>query len=143
VSSHPGGIDPTRQTAEGIPSAVCCRAKQDYREGLGGLDVAPPGPEEPLLPGEVVFEELPGELLLVPEEALPLDGEVVEPAPPAGAVAPGDGREAVAVPLLLPLEFEPELLLEPELSQAASDTVERNAAAISHFLFIRSSPFNV
>jgi hypothetical protein len=100
-------------------------------------------PEE--LPGVVVLlgDELPEgglpvleELPDVPDELLPLDGDVVEPAPPEGLVAEllpdEDGERGVAVEPLLGGLLEP-LLFEPELSQATSEAAERKAAAISHF----------
>lgn len=89
-------------------------------------------------PGDVLPEdELPSdELELVPEEA-PLGGEALE-LEPDGLVE--DGERGVAVEPALGDEVEPLLLLEPELSQAPSDTAESSAAAISNLLSIRSSP---
>lgn len=90
-------------------------------------------------------EEAPPALGVLPEELLPLDGDVDEPELGDGLVAellplPGEeGELLVAVEPLLGGLLEP-LLLEPELSQATSEAADRKAAAISHLLSIASSP---
>jgi hypothetical protein len=66
-------------------------------------------------------------------DELPLDGDMVELDPLGGTVVELEER-GVDAPWSLPLF--PELLLDPELSQATSDSAERRAAAISHFLSI-------
>jgi hypothetical protein len=66
-------------------------------------------------------------------DELPLDGDMVELDPLGGTVVELEER-GVDAPWSLPLF--PELLLDPELSQATSDNAERSAAAISHFLSI-------
>jgi hypothetical protein len=104
-------------------------------------------PEEDGL-GLLLGAELPEDELPVPEEPpdelLPLDGDVVEPAPPDGLVAEllpdEDGELFVAVEPLLGGLLEP-LLFEPELSQATSEAADRKAAAISHLFSITSSPY--
>jgi hypothetical protein len=104
-------------------------------------DDAPP-PLGVVLGDDVPDEDAPPALGELPEELLPLDGDVVEPAPPAGLVAvlpDEDGELFVAVEPLLGELLEP-LLLEPELSHATSDAADRKAAAISHLLSITSSP---
>ena len=92
---------------------------------------------------EVPPEELPG-VVVLPDELLPLDGDVVEPAPPDGLVAEllpdEEGERGVAVEPLLGGLLEP-LLFDPELSQATSEAAETKAAAISHLFSIRSSPY--
>ena len=92
--------------------------------------------------GVLLGDEPPEDELSVPEwlpdapELLPLDGDVVEPAPPEGLAAEllpdEEGERGAAV--------EP-LLFEPELSQATSEAAERKAAAISHLFSIISSPY--
>ncbi len=76
---------------------------------------------------------------------LPLDGAVLmEPLlePLLGGTAVELEERGVEAPSLLPLD--PELRLDPELSQATSDRAERKAAAISHFLSImRLHPLSV
>ena len=120
-----------------------------YLELPEPVDEPPPEEELPgvvvLLGGELPEGELPApeELPDVPEELLPLDGDVVEPAPPDGLVAEllpdEDGERGVAVEPLLGGLLKPPLF-EPELSQATSEAAERKAAAISHLFSIRSSP---
>jgi hypothetical protein len=66
-------------------------------------------------------------------DELPLDGDMVELDPLGGTVVELEER-GVDAPWSPPLF--PELLLDPELSQATSDSAERRAAAISHFLSI-------
>ena len=83
-------------------------------------DAVPDGEEEvPLgadeLLGVLLEEDAPG--LLEPEEG---------------------GVERVAEGELVPEEL---FWFDPELSQATSDNADSSAAAISHFLSIRSSPF--
>ena len=100
-------------------------------------------PEEDGL-GVLLGDELPEEAPDAPDELLPLDGDVVEPAPPDGLVAEllpdEDGEVFVAVEPLLGGLLEP-LLFEPELSQATSEAADRKAAAISHLFSITSSPY--
>ncbi len=100
--------------------------------------------------GVLLGDELPEDELSVPEwlpdapELLPLDGDVVEPAPPEGLAAEllpdEEGERGAAVEPLLGGLLEP-LLFEPELSQATSEAAERKAAAISHLFSIISSPY--
>ena len=104
------------------------------------LDDAPPDAPPALgvlLGDEAPDEDAPPALGELPEELLPLDGDVLEPAPPAGLVAvlPDEGELLVAAEPLLGGLLDP-LLLEPELSQATSEAADRKAAAISHFLSI-------
>lgn len=83
-----------------------------------------------------------GELLGAPEDGL--DG-LLEDGADGNELVPEDGavllelgeRVAELEPLL------PDEPLWPELSQAASDKAESTAAAISHFLSIRLSPFRL
>ncbi|HEX6840118.1 MAG TPA: hypothetical protein VF113_01270 [Stellaceae bacterium] len=96
-----------------------------------------------LLGDEAPDEEPPPALGVLPEELLPLDGDVDEPELGDGLVAellplPDEDGELLVAPLLGGL-LEP-LLLEPELSQATSEAADRKAAAISHLLSITSSP---
>jgi hypothetical protein len=65
-------------------------------------------------------------------DELPLEGDVVELEPLGGGIGVELEERGVDAPWSLPLE----LLLDPELSQATSDSAERRAAAISHFLSI-------
>jgi len=99
-----------------------------------------------LLGDEAPDEDAPPALGELPEELLPLDGEVDEPELPDGLVAEllpdEDGELLVAVEPLLGGLLEP-LLLEPELSHATSEAADRKAAAISHLLSITSSPYGV
>lgn len=131
-------------------------ATSAYLELPEPLDELPPaeplglgvllGDELPPFDGELVEPELPDEDggLFVAVEPLLLDGELVEPEVPDGLVAEllpdEDGELFVAVEPLLGGLLEP-LLFEPELSQATSDAADRKAAAISHLLSIRSSPY--
>jgi hypothetical protein len=73
-------------------------------------------------------EELPGAVVL------PLGGEVA--LPPAEGEVLGVAGRVVAVEPLLPDEL---FLLEPELSQAASESTESTAAAVNHVRFIYHS----
>jgi hypothetical protein len=111
------------------------------------LDEAPP--DAPPVLGVLLGDEAPDEdappaLGVLPEELLPLDGDVDEPELPDGLVAEllpdEDGELLVAVEPLLGGLLEP-LLLEPELSHATSEAADRKAAAISHLLSITSSPY--
>lgn len=133
---------PLRPPMRALPSLA-------YLELPEPVDELPP--EEPPGVGVLLGDELPEDELPVPEELpdapdelLPLDGDVVEPAPPDGLVAEllpdEDGERGVAVDPLLGGLLEP-LLFEPELSQATSEAAERKAAAISHLFSIRSSPY--
>ena len=65
-------------------------------------------------------------------DELPLEGDVVELEPLGGGIGVELEERGVDAPWSLPLE----LLFDPELSQATSDSAERRAAAISHFLSI-------
>lgn len=92
-----------------------------------------------LPPGAVppgVFPAAPGDGLvgvIVPLGLLvPLDG-AVEELPDDGAVLAPEDRLGVELP-------EELFWLEPELSQAASESAESSAAATSHFLSIIPSP---
>lgn len=105
----------------------------------------------PPAPGVLLGDEVPDEEALpalgeLPEELLPLDGDVDEPELCDGLVAEllpeEDGEDLVAVEPLLGGLLEP-LLLEPELSHATSDAADRKAAAISHLLSITSSPYGL
>jgi hypothetical protein len=73
-------------------------------------------------------DDEPGEAL-----ELPGDGAVVEPELAGGTAVE---LEECGVDAFWSLPLVPELRLGPELSQAASDSAERKAAAISHFLSI-------
>src|SRR5690242_12276415 len=134
---------------------------QAYFELPEPLDDAPPPPpgvvlgdDEPdedappplgvLLGDEAPDEDAPPALGELPEELLPLDGDVDEPELCEGLVAEllpdEDGELLLAPEPLLGGLLEP-LLLEPELSHATSEAADRKAAAISHLLSITSSPY--
>jgi len=126
-----------------------------YFEPPEPLDDAPPplgvllGDDEPdedappalgvLLGDEAPDEEAPPALGELPEELLPLDGDVDEPELCDGLVGvllpDEDGELLLAAEPLLGGLLEP-LLLEPELSHATSEAADRKAAAISHLLSI-------
>jgi hypothetical protein len=149
-----------KKAAGGFPPTAGSKALRAYFELPEPLDEAPPlpgvllGDEAPdedappapgvLLGDEVPDEEAPPALGELPEELLPLDGDVDEPELRDGLVAEllpeEDGEGLVAVEPLLGGLLEP-LLLEPELSHATSDAADRKAAAISHLLSIASSPY--
>jgi hypothetical protein len=140
-----------KKAAGGFPPTAGSKALRAYFELPEPLDEAPPlpgvllGDEAPdedappapgvLLGDEVPDEEAPPALGELPEELLPLDGDVDEPELRDGLVAEllpeEDGEGLVAVEPLLGGLLEP-LLLEPELSHATSDAADRKAAAISH-----------
>jgi len=136
-----------KKAAGGFPPAAGSKIPRAYFELPEPLDEAPP--DAPPVLGVLLGDEAPDEdappaLGVLPEELLPLDGDVDEPELPDGLVAEllpdEDGELLVAVEPLLGGLLEP-LLLEPELSHATSEAADRKAAAISHLLSITSSPY--
>ena len=125
------------KAAGGFPPAATSKTLRAYFELPEPLDDAPP-PLGVLLGDDEPDEDAPPALGELPEELLPLDGDVDEPELCEGLVAElpeEDGELLLAAEPLLGGLLEP-LLLEPELSHATSEAADRKAAAISHLLSI-------